>query len=95
MNVRVATEPPCRATDTRHIFGTVFLATSPRFMNYHAEHHLLPSVPYYNLRRLHDVINARMAGKREEHDLRYLFSRAFWSNVNTTSRQHLRESVTG
>ncbi len=64
-------------------------------MNYHAEHHLLPSVPYYNLRRLHDVINARMTGKREEHDLRYLFSRAFWSNVNTTSRQHLRETVTG
>jgi fatty acid desaturase len=61
-------------------------------MNYHAEHHLLPAVPYYNLQRLHDAINAKVTA-REEQDLRYLFTRAFWSNVNTASRQHLAETV--
>ena len=32
MNVRVEITPPCRAGATRHIFGTVFPATRPRFI---------------------------------------------------------------
>jgi fatty acid desaturase len=28
-------------------------------MNYHAEHHLAPSIPYYNLPRLHGILNER------------------------------------
>ncbi|MEO1351202.1 MAG: fatty acid desaturase [Cyanobacteria bacterium J06635_15] len=32
---------------------------SPHNMNYHAEHHLLPTVPYYNLPAVHKVIGHR------------------------------------
>ncbi len=33
MKLRVDTAPPCSAADTRHIFGTVFFVTSPRFIS--------------------------------------------------------------
>jgi fatty acid desaturase len=57
-------------------------------MNYHAEHHLLPSVPYYNLPRLHSILTEKLKMDREEEHLGYLFSRTFWKNVNTTSKEH-------
>ncbi|WP_086999475.1 fatty acid desaturase family protein [Rhizobium sullae] len=55
-------------------------------MNYHAEHHLLPSVPYYNLPKLHDILNAKLKTEREEKEFSYLFTRDFWSSVGTSAR---------
>ncbi|MBY5328904.1 fatty acid desaturase family protein [Rhizobium leguminosarum] len=55
-------------------------------MNYHAEHHLLPSVPYYNLPKLHDILNAKLKVEREEKEFGYLFTRDFWSSVGISAR---------
>lgn len=55
-------------------------------MNYHAEHHLLPTVPYYKLPQLHAVLNAKLGVEREERNFAYLFSRDFWSSVGGLAR---------
>jgi fatty acid desaturase len=36
----------------------------PNNMNYHAEHHLFPQIPYYNLKKAHDII--RQNGKYKD-----------------------------
>ena len=43
---------------TRHVDGTLLerLSISPLNINYHIAHHLFPSVPYYNLPKLHDIL---------------------------------------
>ena len=40
---------------TRHVDGTLLerLSISPLNINYHIDHHLFPSVPYYHLPQLH------------------------------------------
>ncbi|WP_455872923.1 hypothetical protein [Rhizobium yanglingense] len=55
-------------------------------MNYHAEHRLLPSVPYYNLPKLHDILNAKLKMEREEKEFGYLFTRDFWSSVGVSAK---------
>ena len=46
-------------------------------MNYHAEHHLFPQIPYYNLKKAHKIIenNGFYNGKlkRRESYFGYLF----------------------
>jgi fatty acid desaturase len=32
---------------------------APHYVNYHAEHHLLMTVPPYNLRRMHSMFKER------------------------------------
>lgn len=39
------------------------LVFSPMNMNFHAEHHLWPYVPYYNLPRAHQLLRARADGR--------------------------------
>ncbi len=39
------------------------LLFSPVHMNYHAEHHLWPFIPYYNLPRAHRLVRARCDGR--------------------------------
>jgi fatty acid desaturase len=37
------------------------LLIAPNCVNFHLEHHLLPTVPHYNLRRMHRMLRARGA----------------------------------
>ena len=43
---------------SRHTDGTLLerLSISPLNINYHIDHHLFPSVPYYNLPKLHQIL---------------------------------------
>jgi fatty acid desaturase len=43
---------------TRHVDGTLVerFFFAPLNINYHVAHHLFPSVPHYNLPRLHDIL---------------------------------------
>lgn len=40
---------------------------SPCHINFHNEHHLFPSVPYYNLPRLHEVLMQNIFFRRKAH----------------------------
>lgn len=55
-------------------------------MNYHAEHHLLPSVPYYKLPRLYALLEARLELPREEREIGYLFSSDFWNTAGKLAK---------
>ena len=46
-------------------------------MNYHAEHHLLPSVPYYNLPILREYIHKKSLNRLPEEDYSFLFSKRY------------------
>lgn len=46
-------------TRTIYINRLEKLLISPHDLNFHLEHHLLPSVPIYRLRRLHDILLAK------------------------------------
>jgi len=35
------------------------LLFAPHFVNFHCEHHLVPTVPSYNLGQLHQLVKAR------------------------------------
>ncbi len=37
------------------------LLFAPNFVNYHMEHHLAPTVPSYNLRRMHRLLGKKGA----------------------------------
>lgn len=43
---------------SRHVDGTLLeqLSVAPLNINYHIDHHLFPSVPYYNLPKLHELL---------------------------------------
>ena len=41
-------------------------------MNYHLEHHLLPTVPHYRLKRLHELLWERGAGAQATYAKGYL-----------------------
>lgn len=47
---------PYRQTRTYLINPIFAFFFSPKQVNYHLEHHLYPSVPFYNLHRLHQVL---------------------------------------
>jgi fatty acid desaturase len=47
---------PYRQTRTYLINPILAFFFSPKQVNYHLEHHLYPSVPFYNLPRLHQVL---------------------------------------
>jgi len=47
---------PYQQTRTYFIHPTLGFFFSPKQVNYHLEHHLYPSVPFYNLPRLHALL---------------------------------------
>jgi fatty acid desaturase len=49
-----------RQTRTYLITPVLAFFFSPKHVNYHLEHHLYPSVPFYNLPRLHDVLQEKV-----------------------------------
>jgi fatty acid desaturase len=55
------TDPGERITATRTVLSNWFVSFFMCNLNYHIEHHLYPAVPWYNLRKLHALLN---------HDLR-------------------------
>lgn len=74
---------PDAAADGRRLISyrpTVLerLFISPVNMHHHAEHHLWPAVPYYNLRALH-----RYVGSRIEIEVRGSYARFLWAYCRT------------
>ncbi|MFA5123091.1 fatty acid desaturase family protein [Zavarzinia sp.] len=50
---------PLRNTRTTRAGFLARLTVAPIHVNYHLEHHLLPSVPYHHLPRMHALVKAR------------------------------------
>ncbi|MDB4973908.1 MAG: Fatty acid desaturase [Myxococcaceae bacterium] len=55
------TEDPFRNTRTTEAHWLARLTVAPHHVNYHLEHHLLPTVPHYRLPALHRLLRARGA----------------------------------
>lgn len=60
--VTEAGDDPLRHTRTTHANVFARLTVAPHHVNYHLEHHLLPTVPHYRLKRLHTLLWERGAG---------------------------------
>lgn len=52
---------PRKNTRTTYTNPLTRLTIAPNFVNYHLEHHLLASVPAYNLKRMHHLLKQRGA----------------------------------
>jgi fatty acid desaturase len=65
--VTEASDDALRNTRTTHAGWLARLTVAPHHVNFHLEHHLLPTVPHYRLKRLHDLLWARGAGERAMH----------------------------
>lgn len=50
------TSPDSPFTDTRTVLSNRFVSFFMSNLNYHIEHHFFPAVPWYNLPRLHDLL---------------------------------------
>jgi fatty acid desaturase len=62
--VTVASDDPLTNTRTTHANALARLTVAPHHVNFHLEHHLLPTVPHYRLKRLHDLLWERGAKER-------------------------------
>lgn len=60
--VTEASDDPLRHTRTTQAGLLARLTVAPHHVNYHLEHHLLPTVPHYRLKRLHALLWERGAG---------------------------------
>ncbi len=58
------TDDPLRNTRTTRANVLARLTVAPHHVNYHLEHHLLPTVPHYRLSRLHALLRERGAYER-------------------------------
>lgn len=59
--VTAHTSDPLKNTRTTQAHVLARLTVAPHHVNYHLEHHLLPKVPHYKLRALHELLRARGA----------------------------------
>ncbi|MDP1825436.1 MAG: fatty acid desaturase family protein [Archangium sp.] len=59
--VTEASDDPLRHTRTTEAGLLARLTVAPHHVNYHLEHHLLPTVPHYRLKRLHQLLWERGA----------------------------------
>jgi fatty acid desaturase len=50
-------------------------------MNYHAEHHLAPSIPYYNLPKFHEFLTLEQSSRGEVVSAKYFLSESFIRDV--------------
>ncbi len=60
--VAEASDDPLKNTRTTDAGLLARLTVAPHHVNYHLEHHLLPTVPHYRLKRLHTLLWQRGAG---------------------------------
>jgi len=70
-------------------FETFFLA--PHNINYHGEHHSYPSVPYYNLPELHDVLMANPDYAEHVHITRG-FVKGLWDEIVLTGARAAKKA---
>lgn len=62
-----STDDPFHNTRTTQANLFARLTVAPHHVNYHLEHHLLPTVPHYNLPRMHAMLRERGAYDDAEH----------------------------
>ena len=62
--VAEASDDPLTNTRTTHAGPLARLTVAPHHVNFHLEHHLLPTVPHYRLKRLHQLLWERGAKTR-------------------------------
>lgn len=62
--VLTASDDPLTNTRTTHAGPLARLTVAPHHVNFHLEHHLLPTVPHYRLKRLHELLWERGAKER-------------------------------
>ena len=62
--VTEASDDPLRNTRTTRANVLARLTVAPHHVNFHLEHHLLPTVPHYRLRELHELLWARGAAEQ-------------------------------
>jgi fatty acid desaturase len=62
-----ASDDPLRNTRTTQAGWLARLTVAPHHVNYHLEHHLLPTVPHYRLEKLHKLLRERGAGAQATH----------------------------
>ena len=67
-----ATDDPFRNTRTTQANALARLTVAPHHVNFHLEHHLLPSAPHYRLRALHRLLRTRGAYASAEYARGYL-----------------------
>ena len=70
--VTTASDDPLTHTRTTHANLLARLTVAPHHVNYHLEHHLLPTVPHYRLERLHALLWERGAAAKATHSPGYL-----------------------
>lgn len=70
--VTEASDDPLRNTRTTRAGLLARLTVAPHHVNYHLEHHLLPTVPHYRLKKLHTLLWERGAGPLATHASGYL-----------------------
>ncbi|MCI0570936.1 MAG: fatty acid desaturase family protein [Myxococcaceae bacterium] len=70
--VTETTEDPFRNTRTTDANVIARLTVAPHHVNYHLEHHLLPTVPHYRLRDLHRLLRERGAYEGAQHARGYV-----------------------
>lgn len=88
-------------TDTRTITSNKFVSFMMSNLNYHLEHHLFPGVPWYNLPKLHDLLQdeyLKTGASVYPSYTRFLidFLKATWSGIIPRVRlipEHLREDI--
>jgi fatty acid desaturase len=90
-------------TDTRCVTSNRFVSSMMNNLNYHLDHHLFPGVPWYNLPKLHAILQDeyKAAGSsvyRSYTGFLIDFFKVSWSGVIPDVRlipKHLREDVCG
>jgi fatty acid desaturase len=65
--VAETSDDPLRHTRTTEAGVLARLTVAPHHVNYHLEHHLLPTVPHYRLKKLHTLLWERGAGAQATH----------------------------
>lgn len=70
--VTEASDDPLRHTRTTEAGLLARLTVAPHHVNYHLEHHLLPTVPHYRLERLHQLLWERGASTNATYAKGYL-----------------------
>lgn len=78
---------PRKNTRTTYTNPLTRLIIAPNYVNYHLEHHLLASVPAYNLRRMHYLLKQR--GAYDDTPI----SPGYWSIIQQVTRAEPQRSA--
>jgi len=88
-------------TSTRTVLSNRFVAFFMCNLNYHLEHHLFPSIPWYNLPKIHRLLEPELRAAGASVYLSYTsflidFFRASWRGIIPNVRlipAHLRDEI--